>query len=334
MSESLRSLRERWETPHGQELAVRVLAALTGHGELPADLRGSQIDGRTDVRGYRIPSPRTLRESHWRGLAITELAGVVKASGTRWRSLDFSGAVMEHLRMEDLQVENCRFDRAVCTDLRLWRCDVTDSSFKRADLRNSALGPWSQQRGNVYFGVKFSQADLRNASSLAATYTDCDFSNARLDELDFKSSSLIRCRFSGMLRGVVFDGRKLSYGKPDPNPMEDIDLTTATLQMVEFRGIDVAQVHLPNDSSLRIIDNYPCVLECALQELAERSDMLSRGLRSQLSGEKQMLVPGQRHGLFNRNDMFVIAKMIRQDGEQLASFAEAVLDAAEQACSR
>ena len=331
-SESARRLRARWEAPQQQELAALVLERLVFGGSFD-DLGLGRVDGRVDLRGYQAPPPRRLREFQLRGLAITELAGLVKVAGVTWRSLDLSGANLEHLRVQDERIEDCRLDRAACLDLRIWRSAIADSTLIKADLRHTGLGPWSEGRGNVYSKVDFSGADFCGCATPAAVYQDCDFSQARLDKVDFKSSSLIRCRFAGVLREVVFDGRMLSTGKPDPNPMEDVDLTGTTLQLVEFRGIDVGRLHLRDAPGLHVIDNYPCVLDHAINALSGRTDLLARGLRAQLVSDRRMLAPGQRFGLYNRNDQFLLAKITGEDGEELAAFADEVYGAAERECS-
>lgn len=326
------ALRERWIRPEGQELTIQVLERLASGRSLD-DLPVGRIDGRVDLRGYGFPSPRQLKELQWQSLAMVQLADITKIQGVSWRSLDLSGASLGHLRLQDMQIADCRFDEASCIDLRIWRSIIEDSSFNRADLRNAALGPWSNNKGNVYSHIDFSRADFRDASSLAAEYRDSDFSFARLDKFDFRSSSLIRCRFAGVLREVIFDGRRLSNGKPEPNPMEDVDLTAAELQLVQFKGIDLGRVMLPVSPLLRVIDNYPCVLEKAINILDDCDDPFSRGLRGQFSREQKVLAPGQQTGIFNRNDMILLAKMTRDDGDRLVSFADGVLDAAERACS-
>jgi uncharacterized protein YjbI with pentapeptide repeats len=331
-SEFVRRLRARWEAPQQQELAALVLERLVFGGSFDG-LGLGRIDGRVDLRGFQAPSPRRLREFQFGGLAITELAGLVEVVGVTWRSLDLSGANLEHLRVKDARIEDCRLDRAACLGMRIWRSAIADSTLVKADLRHAALGPWSAGGGNVYAKVDFSGADFRDCATSAAVYQDCDFSQARLDKVDFKSSSLIRCRFAGVLREVVFDGRVLSTGKPDPNPMQDVDLAGATLQLVSFRGIDVGRLRLPDDPALHVIDNYPCVLDHAVNALSGRTDLLARGLRAQLLSDRSMLAPGQRFGLYNRNDQFLLAEITGEDGEELAAFADEVLGAAERECA-
>jgi hypothetical protein len=199
-SESVRRLCARWEAPQQQELAALVLERLVFGGSLD-DLGLGRVDGRVDLRGYQAPPPRRLREFQLRGLVFAELAGLVEVVGVTWRSLDLSGANLEHLRVKDARVEDCRLDQAGCLGLRIWRSAIADSTFIKADLRHTGLGAWSEGRGNVYSRVDFSGADFRGRATSAAVYQDCDFSRARLDKVDFESSSLIRCRFAGVLRG-------------------------------------------------------------------------------------------------------------------------------------
>jgi uncharacterized protein YjbI with pentapeptide repeats len=89
-----------------------------------------------DLRGYQAPPPRRLREFQLRGLVFAELAGLVEVVGVTWRSLDLSGANLEHLRVKDARVEDCRLDQAGCLGLRIWRSAIADSTFIKADLRH------------------------------------------------------------------------------------------------------------------------------------------------------------------------------------------------------
>ena len=65
------------------------------------------------------------------------------------------------------------------------------------------------------------------------------FEGTRLDGVDFQSSSFIRCRFAGELREVIFWDRGFETGKPDANPMDEVDFRDATLPWVEFRHLNL-----------------------------------------------------------------------------------------------
>lgn len=326
MGADLRRLRERWQTPDGQQLGREALARLSSGRSLD-DLGLGQVDDRVDLRGLTAPPPRLERRFGWRSLKVEQLGGTWEVRGVTWRALDLAGASLESFRFFDAQIENCRFDEAICHDWRLWRTTVSNSSFVDADLANSSLGALSDRGGNLFAKVDFSRADLRGVASQAASYVDCDFLDTRLDKLNFESSKFSQCRFSGTLREVIFDGRTLKAGQVQANVMEDVDFSRANFEFVEFRGLDLDEVSLPDDPGLRIVENYPCVLDRAIAELSERDDSSARRIRGYLKGERGSLVVGQRRGLFNRHDFFLLG------GDAVASLAEDVINRAEQGCS-
>jgi hypothetical protein len=75
---------------------------------------------------------------------------------------------------------------------------VRDGSFVKSDLRRSVPGEWYAGAGNRFERV--------------------DFSSAELDRINFWQSSLVRCRFAGPVRDVVFDRRMSGEGKAGPQP--------------------------------------------------------------------------------------------------------------------
>ncbi|MEV6349919.1 pentapeptide repeat-containing protein [Actinoplanes sp. NPDC051851] len=242
------ALKKRWTSGAGRDLArtaqQRILRneALDGIGL-------QKVDGRADLRCMTFPA--SLRE----------------LSGVRIRRVDLSGAKLANLRIVDAAIEDCRFEGADCRYWHLRGSSVDGCSFARADLRDSTLGEWFQGRGNYYRGVSFEAARFLRATTSAAVYDDCDFSHAELDRVNFWQSSLIRCRFAGGVREVVFDGRMLGEGKPTSNPMEFVDLTDATIDGCEFRGVTFDTVVLPADPALiRIRDTG--VVDRALVALA------------------------------------------------------------------
>jgi hypothetical protein len=134
-----------------------------------------------------------------------------------------------------------------------------------------------------------------------ATFTDCDFANAQLAKVDFQSSSFIRCRFAGLLREVMFYDRGFKTGKPDLNPMEEVDFSQAELRMVEFRHLDLVGVTFPQSSDHLIVHHYRCVLERAVYEL--QSDAKWRGLSAVMEHRLKWAGPRQQVGEFNRRDL-------------------------------
>jgi hypothetical protein len=125
---------------------------------------------------------------------------------------------MDTVRFWDTSVEDCRFDGSRCQHVGLVRTEVTDCSFVGADFRQAALGIWAES-GNVLRRVTFGGSDFRVGSCPAATFIDCDFSQARIEKVDFQSSSFVRCRFAGELREVMFYDHWLQdrEARPEPN---------------------------------------------------------------------------------------------------------------------
>lgn len=148
-----------------------------------------------------------------------------------------------------VSVADCRFDTANCKGWSLWGCRVEDTSFEDAVLADAAMAGWHHRRPKKYANewrrVDFRRADLRGTSHSHELYEDCDFTDARLDDVDFDGSRHVRSRFAGILRDVIFSRRPLGRRHGEPNPMKDVDLTDATLMDVEFRGLDLLSTRLP-----------------------------------------------------------------------------------------
>jgi hypothetical protein len=232
-----------------------------------------------------------------------ELEGLLVLRGVILEGLDLSGSRLQGLSFFDSKIANSRFDGADCKDWGLWGVEISEASFDGTNMRGAVLGAWYEGHGDVYRNVSFVRADLRNIVCDSATFVDCDFSFARIASVDFGSSSFIRCRFAGELRDVIFWDRGFDTGKPDPNPMEDVDFSAATLRFVEFGRLNLDRVVLPSNPDHVIIRRYPCVLEHALRELEQDSSEKARGLRGALSVELKWTPPTRDVGIFHQDDL-------------------------------
>jgi uncharacterized protein YjbI with pentapeptide repeats len=317
-------LASRWTTSDGEKLAQEIFGRLR-RGDGLDDLHLGVHDGRVDLRGIRAPSPERLKSYETGGLVVAELGGLLEFQSARLADLDFSGGRLESFRFFNSAIDNCRFDDAICQDWRLWAVDITNVGFIGADLRNSVLGSWYQERENIYRRVNFSAANLRSIVSPAATFIDCDFGDAKLAKVDFQSSSFIRCRFAGLLREVMFYDHGFKTGKPDPNPMEDVDFSEAELRMVEFRRLDLDRVRFPTGNDHIVVLNYRCVLERAVREL--KADDRWKGLRVLMEHSLKWAGPRQEQGVFNRRDLVEMAD------EAEAEFAVSLLHRLEAECA-
>jgi uncharacterized protein YjbI with pentapeptide repeats len=282
------AIRQRWKTEEGERLARAIQRQLREGGPL-RDLSFGVVGGRQDLRGF------TLTEQ------------VEPINGAVLRSIDLSDADLSHLRFRDCVMEDCLFTGAELVDWRFWRTRVDSSSFGEADLQNAALGAWSEGRGNTFEKVDFSKANMHGASSSAATYRDCDFSFANLEGVNFWQSSLIRCTFAGPLRRAIFDGRMLGEGKPDANPMTDVDFTAAEFSGCSFRGVDFRSVRLPRDDALILVQDTKQV-DQALEDLSRRSGEAGAALAARILMNARKWLPT----LFNLRDFPSAAPLVAE----------------------
>lgn len=189
------------------------------------------------------------------------------------------------------------------------------------------LGPWRAAGGNEYHRVSFAGADLR-VGGITAWFRDCDFSAARLDAAGFARCGLVRCRFSGLLHDVGFNGNESGLGDAgEPNYCEDVDMRDAVFQNVQFRGFDLDAVMLPDDPSLWLIRDYPRVIRKAVVALQGRDDKAGSFLLFYLTDQLRGIDSGHPIGLLNGNDF------VTYGGEELAALAESVIRQAQHDCA-
>ena len=285
---SSRELARRWTEADGPVLANEVLSRLIAGqdlGDLPLDM----VDGRLDLRGLAVPKPQASAPQTYTvkmpdGVQFTQtwvsLDGLIEFKNVALEDLDLRTADLPHLRFFHTTISNCLFDRAGCQDWRLWASDITSCSFVGTDLCDLSVGAFHDGRPNRLVGNDFTRANLSGSRTRywgVADVIDCDFSHARIVDVNFFQASLIRCTFAGTLRDVIFDGRVLEpERKAVGNPMEDVDMTGVTdFQNVDFRGVTFDRIKLPQDSSLVVIRD-PQWASRALARLADRADLPAR----------------------------------------------------------
>jgi Pentapeptide repeats (9 copies) len=154
----------------------------------------------------------------------------------------------------------------------------------------------------------------------------CDFSRARLEKVDFQSTSFVRCRFAGDLVEVIFYDHGFKTGKPDPNQMEDVDFAGAVLHDVEFRRLNLDKVTFPVAAGHLVVRCYRCVIERALAELAEERTREARLLKVTLEHQLRWAGPDQQVGMFSLLDLE------DSGGPELAERAANLLRHCEEAC--
>lgn len=317
-------LRKRWATPEGRERAEEVVARLAAGRSLHG-LSVGRVDGRVDLRGLPVPVAKRLRRFEAAGWFAEELSDLLVLRNARLEGLDLSGAQLQSLRFFGSRIADCRLDGAACQDWRMWDTEVADCSFASASLRGAAVGTWHERRRNTWKRIDFRRADFRVVAPLGAVFEDCDFSGAQLAKVRFEQCAITRCCLASVLTEVVFDGRQLE-GRPAPALLE-ADFTGAVFDQVEFMGLDLSRVTLPQDPDLRLIRRYRCVIEKALASLEGDSSLPARMLRGEFTNRLKMMRDTEAESnVFNRRDYET------SGGDELASLADRVLTAAEAGC--
>lgn len=260
-------------------------------------------EGRIDLGGLELPEPSILRRFQVRGVAMAEIDPGAVIHGAKWRNLDFSGSKLNGLRLFGCELNNCRFDRCQLQDLRVWATTFTDCSFKGANLKKSALGGVQNGKRNIYSGVDFSGADLRETAYKAAAFERCVFRDAKLVKIDFQTSTFTDCVFEGELRDVLFYRRGFEGEAFPSNEMINVDLSRAKLHDVSFRGLALDRVRLPEDAEHIVIKNVPATLDKLIAALKQQGDTLAKQLTAFLNIDRKWIVPNQAQAVINVQDL-------------------------------
>jgi uncharacterized protein YjbI with pentapeptide repeats len=274
-------------------------------GKPVSDAGVPTIDGRLDLRNLHVAEPHAVKTVRSPLVDVTVLGGTTSIENASWQSIDFSSSQLPGLRFLDCQIRNCVFDGCRMGDLRVWRTDFANVSFRSADLRGSMLGGTAEgdSRRVRFHDVDFTAADMRGTMYGATEFLRCKFNHARLDKVNFQSSAFIDCSFEGELREVSFCRRGFRCERFPPNEMKRVDFRRAKLRWGEFRGLDLDDVLFPEDEDHVVVDNYPEVLDRLLAYFRRHPDLGSRRLTARLEHEKRWLGPRQKVGVLNRQDL-------------------------------
>lgn len=225
-------------------------------GEDPSRLGIRRLsNGLLDLRGIRLPSPRTTKTMSARGMNADYRMGKIVLPGCVLNSMDFSGSHMEESIWEDLSFSRVLFDNLRGRHVVFVRGSMKEVSFRRADLRNSHWGTAGKE-GPTVVDANFTDADMRGATFNHPLFRGCRFVNTNLEQVNFRGSRFEDCVFAGLLDGALFRG---SYPDPNPsvahlsNPMSNVDFSKAELRFVGFsHGIDLTSCVFPKRGYARI----------------------------------------------------------------------------------
>jgi len=144
------------------------------------------------------------------------------------------------------------------------------------------LGGVEAGRRNVFAGVDFSRADLRQTAYKSAEFSKCRFVDTKLAKVDFQGSVFADCKFEGEMYEVAFHRSAFEGDGLPPNKMTRVDLSEAILRSVEFRELDMDTVIWPQGEEHLVLRPCKAALDRALGMLQARSDMPAKDGR--LSG--------------------------------------------------
>ncbi len=263
-------------------------------------------NGRVDMRGLTVAQPTPGKTFRTPQADVTELVGRTVIRNATWKSLDFSGSNLNSIRFFDCTIENCVFDKCKCKDWRMWGTTISDTSFDSADLRNAALGGVQNGKRNQFGKVNFSGADLRDTGYEAAEFVACTFKNTKLDKVDFQTTVFKDCVFEGELCEVLFYRTGFRGEKYPPNEMKGVDLSGAKLRFVEFRGLDLDDVRLPNDNDHIVLRPYRETLDQLIQTFAGKTDRVSKALTGNFQFKRKWAGPRQMQGVVNKKDLLEV----------------------------
>jgi uncharacterized protein YjbI with pentapeptide repeats len=275
------------------------------HGKLISDAAVPKIGGRLDLRNLQIAEPHAVRTIRTPLADVTVLGGVTSIERASWQSIDFSSSQLPGLRVLDCQIRNCQFDRCRMGDLRVWRTDFVNVSFRSADLRGAMLGGTSEKdnRRVSFHDVDFTAADMRGTMYGATEFLRCKFNHAKLNKVDFDSCTFTDCSFEGELRDVLFYRTGFKGERFPPNEMKRVDFRRAKLRWSEFRELDLDEVLFPTDEDHIVVENYPETLDRLLAYFRGRPDLGSRTLVGSFEHRKKWLGARQRVGVLNKRDL-------------------------------
>lgn len=249
-----KTARARWTSPSGERHSEALIATLRrGHTSERHLLEhtGRTEDGLVDLRGLSF------------GPGI-ELARALL------RDMDLS-----HSDIGRGIFRRCTFEGILFREIesRWWNergCQFTDVDFSQARLCDAAIGI----NESVYTNVGFRGTDFSGASFYRPQFTRCDFSDAKLKDIDFMVSTFVDCRFRGKLESVWFRRTwplpryERKHGKAKPNEMRNVDFSEVELWDPMFTGgLDLSQVVLPQDGSCVLFRHFGVALAMAIDSL-------------------------------------------------------------------
>lgn len=199
-------------------------------------------------------------------------------SGMELKRVEIRETDFSYAQLGQIVLKQCAFDHVIFREIESSRWNerashFTNVDFAQAKLRDAAIGI----DGSIYKKVSFQGVDFTGASFYRPQFTNCDFSHAKLQKLDFYVSNFVNCKFCGKLKTVWFrryypikeDEKRM--GVAVPNEMRNVDFSEASLWDAVFTGgLDLSSIVLPKDGSHILLYHFNTALEktrCEIEKL-------------------------------------------------------------------
>src|ERR1017187_7593352 len=269
-------------------------------GESLTGLSLAMIGGPIDLRGLSLRKPVPVHIQQFGHFNVGKLLATEDFRQVKLIGLDFTGSQLPSIRFYGAEIRNCLFDDCKMADLRMWSTVVADSSFRCANLRGASLGGIDNGKRNRFLGADFSGADMRETGYKSASFEGCLFRRTRLEKTNFQGTNFADCRFEGEVRDVIFN--RLAYKGEEfpPNEMVSVDFSRAQLRYVDFRGLTMDRVLLPQDKEHVVLKNYAYAMDKILGVLREQEDSTAKKLVFVLENSRKWVVPNQVQGVINK----------------------------------
>lgn len=213
---------------------ARRRAQPAGLGAAAADAAQAQAALASEALPVQAPVPASPDSSALQTL----LAGERCAADLHFHGASLPGALISGVRFNRVHFEDCSFAGALFS-----HADLRGCSFTRCDLSRAVL------RG----------ADLRGTRLIDCRLELADLSGARLDGALLRRTSLRAAQLTGTHFGafeLLDESGPLRFSDLSVTRLEDVDISYAVLQGVDFQGVSLTTVRGLKESLL---------IDCSLQ---------------------------------------------------------------------
>jgi len=207
-----------------------------------------------DVNLRNIRLPQADPPNRYAAVASVELKDI------ELEGVDFTGASLDDLWLEDAVIGGCVFDEVSWRRAHVMQCRFERCRFADADLREWAIGGRDTDDSRTSFNdCEFSATDLRGLHCNTGWFEDCRFVKSRLDGIHFGGSVFIECRFEGRINDAVFEHSVWNLPNLTPNPMI-VDFSAATLVYTGFKNLLMDRVRWPEHKHQFVFDHWRTVI--------------------------------------------------------------------------